>query len=90
LFTGLIPARGVHRGDGTFAVPGFFHPPVPAATDSPFSDFVDLTSEEVSTSTQLFQEFYTGGDHVAFQTCIEIGGSPIGGRLFVIADPIGP
>jgi hypothetical protein len=93
-FNGLAPGQEVRIvfGDGAFKLyqVSSTHQYKALTPQSPFSDFVDPASEEVSTSTQLFQKHYTGGDHVVFQTCIEVDGNPIGGRLFVTADPIAP
>jgi hypothetical protein len=54
---------------------------------SPYSDFVDLETGAPLSATDLFLRVYVGDDHVTFQTCIELDGNPIGGRLFVIATP---
>ena len=57
------------------------------ATDptSLYSKFIDLNSQQVLSSTELFKKVYTGPTHVTFQTCIEKNGNSSWGRLFVIA-----
>ncbi len=58
---------------------------------SPRSNFVDLDGEgEVLSASQLFHQVYNGADRVVFQTCIELDGNPVWGRLFVTAEPIEP
>jgi hypothetical protein len=93
-FKDLAPGQEVRIvfGDGAFKLyqVSSIHQYHALTPESPFSDFVDLGSEDISTSTQLFQKHYTGGDHVIFQTCTEVAGNPIGGRLFVTADPTDP
>ena len=54
----------------------------------PYSQFIDLDGGGGQlSSTDVFMRMYSG-DRVVFQTCMDIGGSPVGGRLFVIATPI--
>jgi hypothetical protein len=55
---------------------------------SPYSDFLDLNTGARLSSTALFSQMYSGGDHVTFQTCIAQDGVYTWGRLFVIATPI--
>lgn len=55
---------------------------------SPYSDFIDLETNERLTATDLFFEVYSGEHHLTFQTCIENDGELSWGRLFVIAAPI--
>jgi len=55
--------------------------------DSPTSDFMDLASGVTYTVSDVFTKYYTGGDHVIFQTCIEQEGNSSWGRLFVVAQP---
>ena len=59
------------------------------ATDptSTYSKFIDLDTQQVLSSTDLFKKVYTGPTHVTFQTCIEKNGNSSWGRLFVIAEP---
>ncbi len=53
---------------------------------SPYSNFLDLdnTGAQLS-STDLFNQIYTGSNKVVFQTCINANGNWSWGRLFVIA-----
>jgi len=55
---------------------------------SPYSDFLNLESDEVISSKQLFERVYTGGHHLTLQTCIQVGMEDSWGRLFLIAEPI--
>ena len=55
---------------------------------SPFSDFLNLETEEVISSTQLFKRVYMGGHHLTLQTCIQVGLEDSWGRLFLIAERI--
>ncbi|HUI88094.1 MAG TPA: hypothetical protein VLX61_05170 [Anaerolineales bacterium] len=59
------------------------------ATDpsSVYSHFIDLSSQETLSSTELFTKVYAGPMHITFQTCIEANGDMSWGRLFVIAEP---
>jgi len=54
---------------------------------SPYSSFLDLTTNDNLSAEQLFKKVYRGDRHVTFQTCIEGPGSLSWGRLFVIAEP---
>ena len=54
---------------------------------SPYSDFRDLSSDEILTTEQVFRKVYTGDRHVTFQTCIAANGISTWGRIFVIATP---
>lgn len=54
------------------------------------SDFVDMSTEEVLTTNQVFNLFYNGEHHVTFQTCLEEGGLSNWGLTFVVAEPIIP
>lgn len=56
-------------------------------SDSVYSDFIDLGTEEHLSSTQLFDKVFSGNHHVTFQTCIEKDGNSTWGRLFIIAMP---
>lgn len=53
--------------------------------NSSTSDFVNLSTGETLSSTQLFYQVYGGDTRTTFQTCIARGGQPSWGRLFVIA-----
>jgi hypothetical protein len=55
--------------------------------NSPYSDFRDLSNDEILTAEQLFKKVYTGDRHVTFQTCIAANGLSTWGRIFVIAEP---
>jgi hypothetical protein len=55
---------------------------------SPYSNFIDLEKGGAPlSSTDLFNQIYTGGNKVVFQTCINANGNWSWGRLFVIATP---
>lgn len=49
------------------------------------SNFVNLSTGEALTATQLFSLVYGGSSRTTFQTCIAQGGESAWGRLFVIA-----
>jgi hypothetical protein len=53
------------------------------------SEFLDLDTGEVLSSTRLYDRVYRGEHHVTFQTCIQENGLSTWGRLFVIARPAG-
>ncbi len=53
--------------------------------NSPTSNFVDLSTGETLTSTDLFYRVFGGGSRTTFQTCIAQGNEMSWGRLFVIA-----
>jgi hypothetical protein len=55
--------------------------------NSPYSNFRDLSSDEILTAEQVFRKVYTGDRHVTFQTCIAANGISTWGRIFVIATP---
>lgn len=58
-------------------------------SDDPYSDFNDLDHEGVRlSSTAVFQQIFSMGEQVVFQTCIEANGNLTWGRLFVIATPL--
>lgn len=58
---------------------------------SPTSDFLPVGGEgPVVSATQLFHQIYSGTNRVVFQTCIELDGNPVWGRLFVTAERIDP
>lgn len=59
--------------------------------DSPYSDFVDITSpEKILSAENLFYQVYQSHGDLVFQTCIEENGLSSWGRLFIIAHPITP
>jgi hypothetical protein len=53
--------------------------------NSPTSDFVNLSSGERLSSTDVFYRVYGGGTRTTFQTCIAQDNEGSWGRLFVIA-----
>ena len=55
--------------------------------NSPYSNFRDLSSDEILTAEQVFRKVYTGDRHVTLQTCIAANGISTWGRIFVIATP---
>ena len=55
---------------------------------SPYSDFLNLDSGARLTANDLFNQMYTGGDKVTFQTCLAQDGLMSWGRLFVTAYPV--
>jgi len=55
---------------------------------SPYSDFVDLSTDQTVSVGEVFNRVYAGGDHITFQTCIASNGISSWGRLFVIAVPV--
>ena len=52
---------------------------------SPTSNFVNLSTGETLTSSDLFYQVYGGSSRTTFQTCIAQGNEDSWGRLFVIA-----
>jgi hypothetical protein len=52
------------------------------------SDLVDLATGATWSVVEMFNQMYTGADHVTFQTCIVRDGSANWGRLFVTALPL--
>lgn len=56
----------------------------PYSTDS---YFIDQATGAGYTAAQVFDQFYTGSNHITFQTCIAKGDLLTWGRLFVIAYP---
>ena len=57
--------------------------------DSPYSDFVDLSSGSTLSATDLFYATYGVSGQLVLQTCISANGNSSWGRLFVIATPAG-
>lgn len=51
------------------------------------SEFLDLTSGRILTTSKLFTKIYNRPDQVILQTCIYANETPSWGRLFVIARP---
>jgi hypothetical protein len=57
--------------------------------ESPSSDFIDLSSGEYLTASQVFKRTYgSQPGRLILQTCISADQNPSWGRLFVIAEPI--
>lgn len=56
--------------------------------NDPYSDFLDLDTDALLSSGDLFEEMYWGGDRVVFQTCIAKEGNKSWGMLFVVAYPL--
>jgi hypothetical protein len=52
------------------------------------SNFLNLTSHETLSANDIFHLYYTGGDHLVFQTCIAMDDNLSWGRLFVVAQPM--
>ena len=56
--------------------------------ESPSSDFIDLTTGNYLTVSQLFKNIYRNQPgYLILQTCISTQESPSWGRLFIIAEP---
>jgi hypothetical protein len=81
---------GVVYGDGTFQryVVSDISQFEKLDRSSLTSDMVDLETGETLTSTQIFNRFYSGGDKVTFQTCLERNGKSNWGLTFVTAVPV--
>lgn len=56
--------------------------------NNPAGSFVDLSSGAVLTAADVFEQVYTGSEHVTFQTCIDHNGLSSWGRMFVVAMPL--
>jgi len=56
--------------------------------NSPYSDFIDLDTNERLSAADLFYEIYGVDDRVVLQTCIKRNGVQTWGRLFVITEPV--
>jgi hypothetical protein len=55
--------------------------------ESPYSDFIELSSGRSMSSGDVFKAAYARPGAVVFQTCIAAEGNSSWGRLFVIAEP---
>ena len=55
--------------------------------NSPYSNFLDLSSGNKLSSSDLFSTAYGRSGSVVFQTCIASDGLSTWGRLFVVAEP---
>jgi hypothetical protein len=51
-------------------------------------DLVEVSTGRRFTTNQVFNRFYTGGDHVTFQTCLASGGLSNWGLVFIVAKPV--
>jgi len=56
--------------------------------DSPYSDFIDLSTGEQKSVNNVFIEVYMGDFHTTLQTCIANGAETEWGRHFTIAPPL--
>lgn len=52
------------------------------------SRYIDLSTQEELSTSEVFQRVYTGPDHVTFQTCIEKDGNWSWGLIFILARKI--
>lgn len=52
-----------------------------------YSKFYDPASDQTYSTQEIFNRYYTGGNHITLQTCIAYNGEPSWGRLFVTAAP---
>ena len=55
--------------------------------NNPSSQFQNAAGSILSAS-DVFVQYYTGSDHVTFQTCIAQNGISSWGRLFIVAQPL--
>lgn len=55
-------------------------------SDSPTSDFINLTNGETNSADEIYQQMYAGKPHLTLQTCIEQNDNLNWGRLFLLAD----
>ena len=55
--------------------------------ESPYSNFIDLSSGMLMSASTVFSVVYGRPGDVVFQTCIEANGNPSWGRLFIVAEP---
>jgi hypothetical protein len=56
--------------------------------NSPYSDFLNLNTDELLNATNLFNLIYGGELKLTFQTCIERDGEPSWGRIFITGDEL--
>jgi hypothetical protein len=52
--------------------------------------YLDLSTDKLFNTQDIFSMFYQGGIHVTFQTCIKKGDETSWGRLFITAIPVPP
>ncbi len=55
--------------------------------ESPYSNFIDLSSGTLMTASSVFSAAYDRPGDVVLQTCIDANGNPSWGRLFIVAEP---
>ena len=55
--------------------------------ESPFSNFIDLSSGTLMSASTVFTAAYGRPGDVVLQTCIDANGNPSWGRLFIVAEP---
>ncbi len=55
--------------------------------ESPYSNFIDLSSGILMTASSVFSAAYARPGDVVLQTCIDANGDPSWGRLFIVAEP---
>ena len=55
--------------------------------ESVSSSFRNLDRNETLSASEMFNRAYAGERHLVFQTCIEAGGDPSWGLLFIVALP---
>lgn len=52
------------------------------------SDLIEMSTGKRFTTNQVFNRYYTGNDHVTFQTCLAGGGISNWGLVFIVATPL--
>jgi hypothetical protein len=55
---------------------------------SQIGNYLDLSTNKILSTQELFATYYQGAGHVTFQTCIRMGDEASWGRLFVLAIPV--
>jgi hypothetical protein len=90
-FGQLRKGQEVYLVDGNGAISTFIITEIlryqPMESSSTATRFLELESHGIITSSDLFTKIYSRPGQVIFQTCIQAGGDPSWGRLFVIAIP---
>lgn len=91
-FYDLIPGQEVRviYGDGSFRSYEIsqsyrFQKLTPSSLQS---DFIDLSSGEQVSTSQVFNRFYKGNGHLTLQTCLEARGLSNWGLTFIVATPL--
>lgn len=59
-----------------------------ASPNSPYSEFIDLKTDQRYSASQLFLEIYGNDGLLVLQTCLSRDGVDSWGRIFVIASPV--